>query len=280
MRCLEDDCKKLYDYYKLFGSKEELNIIFYSINKPMPYKELLIYPVKTIYYMIFHIFAECFFANKYDSGLPECMGMDPLQFLFYQDFSKGVDNADKYLPLLQELLLLCLQLPKKDEKGQDTVKFVQDGKKCFIIIQGVKYDWKDFEKIRDIICEQNSITLPDFKIHPDIRKKLEEKDKLLAKSNKQKIASFEELIDCLMLAGHFEEDYILELPIRRFNNLLQRYGIMKDYELSTILSPNMEKKDREKIKSWISAIPKKDQYFSKVTNITDIERAVGGGQQK
>ena len=43
----------------------------------------------------------------------------------------------------------------------------------------------------------------------------------------------------------------------------------------TILSPNIKDRDREKIMSWISAMPKKDQYFSKVQKLSEIENKIG-----
>lgn len=277
MQNLKEHYDKLFEYYSLFNKDESFRTVFYSVNSPIPYKDLVIYPVQTMFYMIFHTFAQCFFASKYDSGIAECMGYNSLQFLFYQNKDKGVDNANTYLPSLEHLLLLCLRKPATID-GKKTIDFIQrDKNKCYIVIEGKEYDWKDYEVIRDIICKQNSVELPDYSIHPDIRRKLKEKEDLLARVNKTKIASFEELIDCLMLAGHFEEEYILNLPIRRFNNLLNRYDIMKNYELMTILSPNMEKKDREKIASWISAMPQKDQYFSKITNINEIQKNMGDG---
>jgi len=276
MDILTDDYKKLYDLYKKFGSSEDLNIVFYSINQPVPYKDLFIYPVKTIYYMFFHFLAECFFVSKYDSGIDECMGMNPLQFLYYQDLNKKIDNANNYLPYLELLLLMCLQKSEISDDGKKTIEFIKKDNKQFIRIDSQLYNWKDFEKIREIICEQNCIKLPDWKIHPTIRKKLKEKDELLNRINKRKIGSFEELVDCLMITSGFSEEYILNLSIRRFTNLLKRYDIMKNYELMTILSPNMEKRDREKILSWNSAIPIQDQYFSKITNLAEIERTVSG----
>lgn len=271
----KEDYRKLYEYYEIFNKDKSFLDVFYDINAPVPYKNLLIYPVKTLYYKVFHSFALCFFVNKYDSGIPECMGFNPLQFLFYQDPARGIDNATNYLPLLEQLLLMCLK--KEIMTGKEkTIRFIKKEKnKCFFYIEDEIYDWQDFEAIRDIICKQNCIELPDYKIHPDIRKKLKEKEELLNRVNNNKIASFEELIDCLMLAGHYDEDYILNLSIRRFTNLLQRYNIMKNYELMTILSPNFDKADRDKIPSWISAIPKSDQYFSKVQNIADIQSQIG-----
>lgn len=290
MEDLTEDYKKLYELYKKFGAREDLNIVFYSINQPVPYKKLLIYPIKTVYYMFFHSLAQCFFVSKYDSGIGECMGMNPLEFLFYQNKEKNIDNANMWLPQLEILLLMCL---KKDEfldteKQNKTVEFFMREvkhnnkiiKKYFIRIENEEYNWEDFEKIRDIICEQNCIELVDYKIHPDIRKKIQEKEKLLAKINKRKIGSFEELIDCLMLAGHYSEEYILNLSIRRFTNLLKRYDIMKNYDLMTLLSPNIKEKDRENIISWNGAMPKQDQYFSKVTNFAEIEGTINKANGK
>lgn len=271
----KDYYRKLYEYYNIFNKDKTFLDIFYGVNAPIPYKDLFIYPVQTLYYAIFHSFATCFFANKYDSGIRECMGMNSLQFLFYQNFKDGIDNAQMYLPLLEQLLLMCLH-KEPFANGKKTIDFIQrDKNKCFILIEGKQYDWKDFEAIRDIICEQNCIELPNYKIHPDIRKKLKEKEDLLNRINKKKVASFEELIDCLMLAGHYSEDYILNLSIRRFTNLLKRYDIMKTYELMTILSPNMKQRDIENIPSWISAMPKQDQYFSKIQNISEIQNQIG-----
>lgn len=275
MRTLEDDKKKLLEIYKKCACNKELDKMFYSTGQPILYKKLLIYPVKTIYYIPFHLFCSCFFVNKYDSGIEECMGLNSLQFLFYQNVGKNIDNASIYLPLLEMLLLICLQKEEKNEDGEKTIRFMQDGKKCFIIIDNEKYNWKDFEKIRDIICEQNCVELPNYKIHPDIRKKLKEKDEILSNTNKYKVASFEGLLDCLMLAGHFSEDEVLDLSIRRFTNLLKRYDVMKNYDLLTLLVPNMDPKDRQNIMPWNSEIVKKDQYYSKITNIADIEKKIG-----
>ena len=116
--------------------------------------------------------------------------------------------------------------------------------------------------------------MPDYTIHPVIRRMLEEKEKLLAKINKNKVGSFEELVDSLMIVSGFSEDYIHDLTIRRFTNLLRRYEIVSTYELGTLLSPNMEKKDRESILSWNSPIPKNSQFTDKVQKLSDLENQI------
>lgn len=270
---------KLYELYEKFGGGKNLYQVFYATNNPVPYKQLLIYTVKTEYYMFFHTLAQVFFATKYDSGLSECMGMNMLQFLFYVDKKKGIDNANTYLPMLECLLCLCLRIPEFNENNEKNIEFWAREKKCYIKIFGIDYDWQDYENIREIISEQNSIELVDYKIHPDIRKKIAEKERILAKQNNNKIGSFEELVDSLMLAGGYTEEYILNLSIRRFTNLLKRYDIMKHYDLMTLLSPNIDKKDREKIISWNCAMPKKDQFKDKIQNASEYMEALNKANQ-
>ena len=265
------DCLK---YYEKFGKGEDFRAVFYSLQFPMPYKDLTLYPVKTYNYMVFHTLAQVFFKHKYDAGLPECMGMNHLQFLMYENPSKGIFNAQQYVPQLTLLLQMCLHWEDTNEAGKERIKFVKDGKKCYIYFDDKRYDWQDFENIKTIICEQNCIELPDYTIHPDIRRKLEEKEKLLAKINKNKVGSFEELVDSLMIVSGFSEDYIHDLTIRRFTNLLRRYEIVSTYELGTLLSPNMEKKDRESILSWNSPIPKNNQFTDKVQKLSDLENQI------
>jgi hypothetical protein len=278
---IDDITKNTNAIYNIFGKDEKLNDIFYSTHLPIKYKELTFYPVKTGYFQIFHILAQVFWVTKYDSGIsdPKVMGMTNFGFLFYQNKDLKIDNYSSCLPQLELLLLICMNKFDLIGKIADSnfvehfITFKTIENKYYFIYQNSTYDFKDYENIKSIICEQNSLKLPDYNIHPDIRKKLEEKDRLMARVNENKIGSFEELVDCLMLATHYGEEDIYNLSIRRFVNLLNRYGIFKDYELYTLLSPYIDKKDRNKFKflSWNSAIPKKDSYYSKVQNIQEIK---------
>lgn len=272
---------------KTLGQENEIQETFFELHLPVKYKELTFYPIKTAYLRVFGILSSVFFFSKYDSKLPEVMGLTNLQFLGYQNPTKGIDNASVCLPLLEALLLLCMNrfddflALSKGEYKEHFILFLKDDKgKLKIRIGGKDYNWKDYDAIKDIICRQNSVELPDYRIHPDIRKKLEEKDKLLSNSAQNKIGSFEELVDALMVITHFSEEQIYNFSIRRFKNLLKRYDIITSYKLMTILSPDLEKKTREKIIPWNAAMPDTESYLSKVSKLEDITSSLGGVENK
>lgn len=253
-------------------SENDVQETLFAISEPVRYKGLTFYPVKVKYYQFFNVLASVFSMTKYDSGIPECMGMNMLQFLFYQDLEKGIDIASVALPLLRELLEMCMLIPALNEKGKENIEFIKNGKKCFIRIFGREYDWKDYEAIRQLIAKQNSIQLVDYKIHPDIRKKIDEAKRLRAQSNGNTVGSFEELIESVMLASGLSEEYVLNLTIRRFFNLIQRYDIMLDYKMYTLLSPYIDKKNKMSIPRWNGKAKKEDYFHDNVQRASDLEK--------
>lgn len=266
--------KTIEDFCSIFeGAIDEkvLQDSLCAISQPVKYKSLTFYPVKAKYYQFFSLVSSVLHTTKYDSGLPQCMGMNMLQFLFYVSDDGKINNAEIYLPLLQILLETCLQIPHLDDKGEETITFYQDGKKCFIRIMGEDYNWKDYENIRLLIAKQNAIELVDYTISPDIRKLIEEKKKFMALSNGSKVGTFEELIDSLMVVTGQTEEYILNLTIRRFINIIQRYDIVLGYELSTLLSPYIDKKDKRNTIKWNGNISKEDYFYSNVQNASALE---------
>ena len=270
MEC-EKSIDELYHIFEKTIPKENLNDCLFAISSPITYKELKFYPIKVKYYQFFNIVASVFSMTKYDSGLPECMGMNMLQFLFYQDKEKGIDNASVALPLLQILLEMCMRIPTFNDEGKENIYFWRDGKKCYMNIFGKDYNWQDYEEIRKIIAAQNGIELVDYTIHPDVRKLIEEKKRLRAASEENKVGTFEELIDSIMLASGQSEDAVLNMTVRRFINLIQRYDIMLSYELYTQLSPYIDKKDKKGIVRWNGAIKKDNDYMSHLVKASDLE---------
>ena len=61
---------KEYDFY-----------LFYD--KPIPYKDLLIYPVTMDKYLDFHFYINCLLLDKNSIPNPEVISMTYLQFLYY-----------------------------------------------------------------------------------------------------------------------------------------------------------------------------------------------------
>ena len=52
-------------------------------DKPIPYKELNIYPVKMDKYLDFHFYVNCLLLDKNSTPNPEVITMTYLQFLYY-----------------------------------------------------------------------------------------------------------------------------------------------------------------------------------------------------
>lgn len=277
MRC-EKSIEELCSFFEGIIAEEDMQETLFAVSEPVRYKELTFYPVKVKYYQFFNILSSVFSMTKYDSGIPECMGMNMLQFLFYSDKKKGIDNTLIALPMLQQLLEMCMQIPHWAENGEENIIFWKDGKKCFIKIFGKDYDWKDYETIRELIAKQNGVQLVDYSIHPDVRKLIDEKKKLRAQNSGSKTGTFEELVESLMLASKLSEECILNLTIRRFINLIQRYDIMLDYELYTLLSPYIDKKDKKPLPRWNGKAPQEDYFYSNVQKANALENKLNSIQ--
>lgn len=271
-----DKEKKLEELYSIMGSHELLNENLYAFDKPIQYKTLKIYPIDMSFYVPFQILANCLQLKKNSSGDVKAISKSYLDYLFYLCYEK---SNSQYVFLLEELLLLCLQLDrhKKDEKEnyiidetqQDglrhTIDFAsRNGSEWHICIENEEFDGNDFDNIKKIICEQNKIEITDDTIHPDLQEKIEEYEEYLRKKSKEKICSLEGQVNILMCITGLTKRQLETMSIRTFFNVIERYGILLDYSLGTLLSPNIEKKDRDKILSWIG----QPQKLSKLEKIT------------
>lgn len=245
-----DKCKSLFDAY---GSNDKAFWeIFFTNDYPVPYKNLLLYPIQVDLYVWFHIFVECFLLSKNTSGDAKGISMSNLDYIFYS----SQKNSKPYVRFLKEVLLMAL---RKEEKmvinnGSfiDTIDFLLVGDKWNIRIDNDIYDSKDFEIIREIICEANLIETLDETIHPDWIKAYKDIEEYKRKQNEVKLCSFEDQINVVVAKTGYRREDIMTMTIRSFSRLYERINKIEDYEISMILSPNMEKKHREKIEHYLS----------------------------
>lgn len=278
--------------YDRMGQPEILNEIFYAFDKPISYKDLTLYPVTMKHCTIFTILSNCLTIRKNGSGDIRAITMSYLDYIFYLSFEK---NKEYYAQWLISLLELCLHKgeyvcngdgEKVLRKGKpiSTIEiFVNEEGKYNIAIFNLDlteeylaretdgfdkrfyhiYDSTDFTKIREIICKQNNLEIPDETIHPDIQAKIDEYDEIQRRKNKDEICSLESQINLYMTISGLPKHEIEKLSIRAFGNAMERLGIFTDYCLATLLSPNMDKKDRKKILSWLG----KSKKLSKLDKI-------------
>lgn len=282
------DCNKLiYDLYEEMKQPEILKDMFYASDKPYKYKNILLYPITMDMCMLFHIFANCLTLMKNISGDINAIQKPYLDYLFYL-----AENGNcQYIALLEKLLFLVLRkneialndfgeciLTSNGDEIRTVVFVAKNGKTNIFILKdeinlpftGInesnyyRYDSKDFDNIRKIICEQNGIELIDESIHPDKLKKIEEWEEFQAKKNNDKICSIEEQKAIIKIIKGWTTEEVDKMTIRSFYAELKRIGVLLDYNILNLLRPNMDKKDQKQIISWIGEVKKR----SKLERIT------------
>lgn len=245
-----EKCKSLFEKY---GSYDNIFLeIFYTNDYPIPYKELLLYPVQVDLYVWFHIFVESLILSKNTCGDAKAISMSYFDYIFYATKKE----KKPYAEFLRELLYMVLRLEEKMVTANndviDTIDFIYVNSKWNMRINNTIYDSKDFDKIRQIICEQNLIEILDETIHPDWIKAYKDIEEYKRKQNEIKLCSFEDQINIVVAKTGYKRENIVTMTIRTFSRLFERINKIEDYEVSMMLSPNMEKKHRDKIEHYLS----------------------------
>ena len=190
--------------------------IYNIFDEPIPYfknKEdttpLLIYPVLMQDYMIFNSCVRCLILEKNIVPDIKTISMSYLDYIFYYD-ELHKDN-DSYLSLLFIIMSICLKSDIQDI-------LIDNNSKHYLKIQDKIYDKNDFNKIKEIICSQNMVDLPDENIHPSIKKALKEETDFKKRNsgNNESPPSLEKQIICLMESMHWSKDQIKKITIRTF----------------------------------------------------------------
>ena len=250
---------------------------YFTYDKPVPYKELLIYPVKVIDYLIFFTSVNCLTFEKNKIPDINIIKMSYLDFLFYT-FDKD-ENGKIYLMMLLEIFKICLNIDYKqieyikDEKGKLNLIFNLE-------IEGenkkITIDKQDFDNIKKIILLQNIPDYDDAYIDPKMEKALKEAQEFMNK-NKKKMASLEDQIVCVMLALHeVDEKNIHNLTIRKFTKILQRYDYKLHYEIYKQAECSGMVTFKEEINHWMSDLSVDDKYADVKVDFDEFKNKING----
>ena len=228
---------------------------YFTYDKPVPYKDLLIYPVRIIDYLNFFISVNCLTFEKNKIPDVNIIKMSYLDFLFYT-FDKD-KNGKVYLMMLLEIFKLCLNIDYKQ------IEYIKDEKDKLNLIFNLQYekenkkitiDKTDFDNIKNIILLQNIPDYDDTYIDPKVEAALKEAQEFMNR-NKKKIASLEDQIVCVMLALHeTDESKIHNLTIRKFSKILQRYDYKLHYEIYKQAECSGMVTFKEDINHWMSEL--------------------------
>lgn len=230
-----------YDYY-----------LFYD--KPIPYKDLLIYPATMDRYLDFHFYITCLLLDKNSIPNPAVISMTYLQFMYYMASTTELP----YLYMFKELLKMVLHIDNDSDLWFGT----DPSGKAIFRIKGVTYNSEDLDKITDIVFLQNSIEHIDDTIQKEVRDAMEKAKVYKMKQNEYKMCSLEDQMICVLISTALKFDDINKLTIRKFSKILERVDYKLHYEiyLSAEMSGMVKFKDENKIKHWMADLTKSDKY--------------------
>ena len=245
---------------------------YYTFDLPIPYKKLLIHPVKIRDYHEFIYYSSCLTLEK-NSIKDPALAIKAITMTYFQYMMEVSNQENNMIALFDALLRLVLN--KKDETCEIQYGRLKDGKP-FFEIDGEVYDTKDFDEIRKIICDQNLLDLPDESIQKDVRDKMEEARKFKQKINGSKIASFEEQLLALSLYSGIELEKIHQMSFRKFMMAIKRanHMIMSNIYLTASMSGFVTFKDKSVLKGWLADISDYDKNKDVLMSIESVQNKI------
>ena len=235
---------------------------YITFDLPVPYRGLNIYPIKISDQILFSHYSQCFLIEKNHTRDINIISMTELEYL-YRATEQDMETHP-YLLWFDRALSLCL---KDDESFSeiknsiDRYKYDEKGNP-FFEISGERYTDKDFNEIKEIVCEQNLLELPDMSVSKEVKDSLKKAQEYKNRLNGVKQGSFEDYIVSLSVATGWTMEYIYSLTIRKFIKSIQRLDNLIHYKiyLSASMSGFVEFKDKSFIKHWMASLENKDKY--------------------
>lgn len=247
-----------------------LNYITFDL--PVPYRKLNIYPVTVKDYLLFNAVSECLILDKNSIPDPKIISMTELEYIYY---STEKEN-NPYLFWLDRLLALTL---KEEDSFEDFEKSIfrykyNEQHNPFFVIGDEEYNSKDFINIRNIICQQNLVDIPDENISKEVRDSLEEARKY--KNKGAKPATLEDYIVSLSTVTGWTLEYIHSLSIRKFIKSVERLNNFVHYKIymTASMSGFVEFKDKSFIKHWLENLDEEDKYKDVALDLEAVQRKI------
>ncbi len=244
-----------------------------SLDLPVPYRNIKIYPVTLKDYFSFNLYSQCFLVEKNNIPDVKIISMSNLEYVYYA--SQGNTEQTPYIIWFDRLLSFCLKDEESFEDLSESIKrykYDENGKPIFYI-KGEKYTSKDFDELKRIICEQNLVDLPDENISKEVRDSLDEARKYKAKISGSKSGSFEDYIISLSVSTGWSFEYIYSMSIRKFVKSIRRLDNLIHYKiyLAASMSGMVEFKDKSFIKHWLTDIEDNDKYKDVSIGLDDMK---------
>ena len=235
---------------------------YIPFNKPVPYKDLLVYPVRLCDMSMTEKALDLLQINKNELGELEFISISNLRF-----FLILLEEMPEFGDSFEYLFRKILDVPdnyaiQKYLSGDDEFLAIgeiishSDGEVFIREETLTKIDSKDFDEIRRIVLYQ---TFPDFSekyVDPDIKRKTEEYYRL--KNKNAKHVTLEHKMTCVQARTGMTPEQIGDLTIRNFYQL---FDVLVDRD-EYIICKNAEfnnTKFKDPIEHWAYK-EKKDKY--------------------
>lgn len=205
---------------------------YLPFDRPVPYKDLLISPIKLRDMYEVQEILGVLQIDKNDLGEIAFISMSKLRFTLL-----AICTEEKYREALCQLLYKALSIKDKeiDIYIDDTTEYLIIGKKIdeihginiFDERTAIKITAEDFDEIIRIILYQNVLDYTDRYIDPDVRRAVNEYYRL--KNKDAKIVPLEHKITCVQLKTGMTKGAIGDLTIRNFYQLFDTLVDESDY---------------------------------------------------
>lgn len=279
---------------------------YVTFDEPIPYwgknstKEdkknnncLLFYPVMIRDASEFYAYSNCLLTDhtsELDKKLPfndamKILSMTCYEYLYYENAKENPEHF--YISSFSLLLSICLREEKFKNIVFDNDKFSEFssifnhrdslGKPAFMI-NGILYDWEDFDNIKELIAFQNELDLPEIekdKRFRDAREKAKRlRDRILSDGNDNKMGNLEEQLICLSLGYGLPYNEVCKVSLRKFNKMIRYMDKKMHYEIYLGLMGQVEFKDKSVLKHWMTT-ENEDKYNESMISTNEINQKFG-----
>jgi hypothetical protein len=244
---------------------------------PFIYRNIKIYPITVKDYLLFNIYSQCLTIDKNSIPDPKIISMTYLEYMFRTTEENPTDFP--YLIWFDRLLALCLKEDDTFTKIEESIKryrYDEDTGKPYFTIKEEIYTPDDFDKIKEIIAEQNLVELIDENVSKEVRDSMEKAREFKRKLSGEASASTEDYIIALSIATGSTLDYIYSMTIRKFIKSIRSMDKLIHYKifLASSMSGMVEFKDKSFIKHWLTGSDDENKYGDVTVDLQEMQDKV------
>lgn len=224
------------------------------------FKELKIYPIKLKDSIKFEYCIPILLMDQYnDRDINKNLDIFKMTYLdyifFYHEREKQEGRTSSCIFMLFQLFSLVFQLDFFREDSENRIDLYKDEKNHYILkINDISINGEEFSKLKRIICEQNGIDISIFDLDPQVRKLIEETQRIKSKIRQYKEGSLEDKIIALSVVTHIPFNEICDFTIRKFKKYTSRANHIMDYKIMKQAQYSGFVKFEKEFPDWLSDI--------------------------